>query len=100
MALRMVTTVVGWHMYQLTKSPFALGLIGLSEVIPAVGLALYAGHYIDKNDKRTVLLRCIVSYLSLACCLVFLSTGFSEAHIHKNIILSLFYVIIFFTGIV
>ncbi|MDI3321720.1 MFS transporter [Pinibacter soli] len=100
MALRMVTTVVGWHMYQLTKSPFALGLIGLSEVIPAVGLALYAGHYIDKNDKRTVLLRCIVSYLSLACCLVFLSTGFSEAHIHKNIILSLFYVIIFFTGVV
>ncbi|MBV4359522.1 MFS transporter [Pinibacter aurantiacus] len=100
MALRMVTTVVGWHMYQLTKSPFALGLIGLSEVIPAVGLALYAGHYIDKNDKRTVLLRCIVSYLSLACCLVFLSTGFSEQHIHKNIILSLFYVIIFFTGVV
>jgi len=100
MALRMVTTVVGWHMYQLTKSPFALGLIGLSEVIPAVGLALYAGHYIDKNDKRTVLLRCIVSYLSLACCLVFLSTGFSEAHIHKNIILSLFYIIIFFTGVV
>lgn len=100
MALRMVTTVVGWHMYQLTKSPFALGLIGLSEVIPAVGLALYAGHYIDKNDKRTVLLRCIVSYLSLACCLVFLSTGFSEEHIHKNIILSLFYVIIFLTGVV
>jgi MFS family permease len=100
MALRMVTTVVGWHMYQLTKSPFALGLIGLSEVIPAVGLALYAGHVIDKNDKRTVLLRCIVGYLALACCLVFLSTGFSEAHIHKNIILSLFYVIIFFTGVV
>ncbi|MDH7462865.1 MFS transporter [Chitinophagaceae bacterium 26-R-25] len=100
MALRMVTTVVGWHMYQLTKSPFALGLIGLAEVIPAVGLALYAGHYIDKNDKRTVLLRCIVSYLSLACCLVFLSTGFSEQHIHKNIILSSFYIIIFFTGVV
>jgi MFS family permease len=100
MALRMVTTVVGWHMYQLTKSPFALGLIGLSEVIPAVGLALYAGHVIDKNDKRTVLLRCIVGYFALACCLVFLSTGFSEEHIHKNIILSLFYVIIFFTGVV
>jgi MFS family permease len=100
MALRMVTTVVGWHMYQLTKSPFALGLIGLSEVIPAVGLALYAGHVIDKNDKRTVLLRCIVGYFALACCLVFLSTGFSEEHIHKNIILSLFYIIIFFTGVV
>lgn len=100
MALRMVTTVVGWHMYQLTKSPFALGLIGLAEVIPAVGLALYAGHVIDKNDKRAVLLKCVVTYLSLACCLVFLSTSFSETHIQKNIILSLFYVIIFFTGVV
>src|ERR1700742_3327369 len=57
MALRMVTTVVGWRIYEITHNPFAIGLIGLSEFIPAFCLALPAGHFIDKSDKRALLLR-------------------------------------------
>jgi hypothetical protein len=52
MGLRMTGTVIGWWMYILTESPLALGLVGLSEVIPALSLALYAGHHIDKSEKR------------------------------------------------
>jgi len=40
MGLRMMGTLVGWWMYELTNDPLALGLIGLSEVIPAVSMAL------------------------------------------------------------
>ena len=47
MGLRMMSTVVGWWIYNLTNDPFAIGLIGLSEVIPALSIALYAGHIID-----------------------------------------------------
>ncbi|MEY4381842.1 MAG: hypothetical protein RJA92_1222, partial [Bacteroidota bacterium] len=47
MGLRMMGTLVGWWIYELTNEPFAIGLIGLSEVIPAVSLSLYAGHIID-----------------------------------------------------
>ena len=36
MALRMVNTLVGWWIYELTNDPFAIGLVGLSEVIPAI----------------------------------------------------------------
>ncbi|MDQ6813234.1 MAG: MFS transporter, partial [Bacteroidota bacterium] len=43
MALRMLGTLVGWWMYELTNAPFAIGLIGLAEVVPALTLALYAG---------------------------------------------------------
>lgn len=57
MGLRMMGTLVGWWIYELTNEPFAIGLIGLSEVIPAVSLALYAGHVIDKSEKRKLLLR-------------------------------------------
>ncbi|MCW3120057.1 MAG: transporter, partial [Chitinophagaceae bacterium] len=32
--LRMMSTLVGWWIYELTNAPFAIGLIGLSEVIP------------------------------------------------------------------
>ena len=40
MGLRMMGTLVGWWIYELTNEPFAIGLIGLSEVIPAVSLSL------------------------------------------------------------
>ena len=44
MALRMVTTIVGWRIYEITHNPLAIGLIGLSEFIPAFCLARPAGH--------------------------------------------------------
>ena len=55
-AFRMLATLLGWWVYQLTKDPFSIGLIGLSEVIPAVSCALYAGHIIDMNEKKKLLL--------------------------------------------
>ena len=38
--LRMMGTLVGWWIYELTNEPFAIGLIGLAEVLPALSLAL------------------------------------------------------------
>lgn len=76
MGLRMTGTVIGWWVYLLTGSPLALGLVGLSEVIPAVSLALYAGQYIDRNEKRKLLLRCILLYLCCIGIFIFLSAPF------------------------
>jgi len=73
MGLRMSGTVIGWWIYNLTNSPIALGLVGLSEVIPALSLALYAGHYIDRNENRALLLKCVILYICCILCFVFLS---------------------------
>ena len=73
MGLRMMGTLVGWWIYELTNAPFAIGLIGLAEVIPAVSLALYAGHVIDKSEKRKLLLRGVILYWCCALILLFLS---------------------------
>jgi MFS family permease len=62
MALRMVGTVVAYELFQLTQSSFAIGLVGLSEFIPVFTLALYAGHVIDKSEKRTLLLKGMIAY--------------------------------------
>jgi len=78
MGLRMTGTVIGWWIYLLTNSPLALGFVGLSEVIPALSLALYAGHYIDINEKRKLLLKCILLYIVCISLLVFLSSSFAE----------------------
>lgn len=45
---------VGWQMYELTNSPFHLGLIGLVQFIPAVGLFVFTGHVADHYDRRRV----------------------------------------------
>jgi MFS family permease len=51
------TTVLGFYVYQLTRSKMAIAFMGLSEVIPAIGIALYGGYIADKSNKRTLLFR-------------------------------------------
>jgi MFS family permease len=84
MGLRMMGTLVGWWIYSLTNDPFAIGLIGLSEVIPAVTMALYAGHIIDLSEKRKLLLTGVVLYLVAALTLTFLSTNYTSVHLSNH----------------
>ncbi len=44
--------VVGWQVYELTHDPLTLGLIGLAEALPYIGVALYAGHVADRTERR------------------------------------------------
>lgn len=99
MGLRMMGTLVGWWVYELTNEPFAIGLIGLSEVIPAVSLSLYAGHVIDISEKRKLLLRGVSLYFLCALLLLGLSTRFTASQLSNHWIAFCIYVIIFFTGI-
>lgn len=49
-------TVVGWQIYDLTRDPLALGLVGLAEALPAISMSLYAGHVADNHDRRRIAL--------------------------------------------
>ena len=100
MALRMMTTVMGWWIYNLTNDPFAIGLIGLSEVIPAVSMALYAGHVIDISEKRRLLIVCVSLYACAAVFFCLLSTSYTHAYLTNQGIARVIYAVIFFTGIV
>ena len=99
LSFRMLATLMGWWIYQLTKDPFAIGLIGLSEVIPAVSTALYAGHVIDNSEKKKLLLICNYAYVFLIGLLA-IPAFFSHQLLHfSNLQISYFiYVVIFFTG--
>jgi len=100
MALRMVTTIIGWRIYEITHNPLAIGLIGLSEFLPAFSLALYAGHVIDKSDKRALLLRTTTFYLLCVAGLLILSFGPVMRSLQSHWIQWLIYFIIFCTGII
>src|SRR3954462_2306923 len=84
MGLRMMSTLVGWWIYSLTNDPFAIGLIGLSEVIPAVSMALYAGHIIDLSEKRKLLLTGVALYFFAVIVLLFLSTDYTFLHLTNH----------------
>lgn len=99
LAFRMLATLLGWWVYQLTKDPFSIGLIGLSEVIPAVSCALYAGHVIDTNEKKRLLLICNYAYVFLIGLLLIPAFYNIELHFSGHQITYFIYAVIFFTGI-
>lgn len=64
-ALQIQAVIVGWQIFKLMQDPLSLGLIGLAEAIPALGIALYAGHKADTGSKRRILMLSIL--VMLAC---------------------------------
>src|SRR5258708_35709151 len=46
--------VVGWQVFAVTNDPLSLGLIGLSEALPFIAVALYAGHIADRLNRRAI----------------------------------------------
>jgi MFS family permease len=62
--------VVGWQVYAQTRDPLSLGLVGLAEALPFIGIALYAGHLADRMDRRVLAMISLV--VLLACALALL----------------------------
>ncbi|MGE5477622.1 MAG: MFS transporter [Bacteroidales bacterium] len=58
-ALQMVGVAVGWQVYDLTRDPLYLGLVGLVQFVPAFACALPAGQAADRFDRRRVLMVCL-----------------------------------------
>jgi MFS family permease len=55
-AVQVQMVIIAWKVYELTDDVLSLGLIGLAEAIPALSIALYAGHMLDNNDRRRIVL--------------------------------------------
>ena len=89
--------VVEWQVYSLTKDPLSLGLIGLMEIIPALGMALFAGHIVDQKEKRNLFLKIISLFSSISLGLFFIS-GDSITW-STNTILYAIYAFVFFGGL-
>jgi MFS family permease len=67
------TLVVSWQIYTITRDPLSLGLIGLAEAVPFIGVALWAGHVADRFDRRRIALWSLGVLFACALALVGLS---------------------------
>ena len=51
---QMLNVALGWELYERTSSPLVLGLVGLVQVLPVIGLSLVAGHAADRFDRKRI----------------------------------------------
>jgi MFS family permease len=98
-ALTMQAVIIGYEVYELTNSKMLLGLIGLTEAIPAIGIALYGGYVADKSEKRNMLVAFISLYTVMCALLLVFTHSDMIASIGKENVVILIFFIIFFTGI-
>jgi MFS family permease len=95
-AIQIQMVVVGWQVYQITHDEFSLGLIGLAEAVPAISVALYAGHLADTIERKKIILVC--SALLVLCCAALAYFAHEPASFIQRFGATPVYSIVFVTG--
>src|SRR6478736_97456 len=97
LGIQVQAVAVGLQVYEITRDPLSLGLIGLSEAIPAISVSLYAGHLADVVQRRKIILACVTVLSFCSVALFSLTTGIGSFIPTYGAVPV--YIIIFVTGI-
>jgi MFS family permease len=97
LGVRMISTIVIYQVFHLANT-YMVGLAGLTEFLPAVVSALYAGHYIDTHDKKKILSFSFSFYVLCAITLAIISAP--QLNITTHTKLYVVFAIVFCTGII
>jgi MFS family permease len=75
-AVNIVSVSVGWQVYDMTRDPFDLGLIGLVQFLPALLLVLVTGSVADRFNRRMIMALCLAGEaLCVLALLLFTHSG-------------------------
>lgn len=75
LSYQIVAVTVGWHIYEITRNPFSLGLIGLAEVLPYFCVAPFAGYLVDHLPRRKLGMIACLGLVATAMVLVGVAAG-------------------------
>tara|TARA_A100001011_G_scaffold104262_1_gene110368 strand:+ start:22087 stop:23346 length:1260 start_codon:yes stop_codon:yes gene_type:complete len=92
--------IVEWEVYSLTKDPLSLGLIGLIEVIPAISMALFAGHIVDQREKKRLFVYCVTAFFIVAAGYYCITSPFVYDNYENSQILIGIYILVFLGGFI
>ena len=70
LANQMLMVAVAWHMYEITRSAWSLGLVGLFQFVPALVMTLPAGHWVDRWHKARIFATCMALQAAVALLLI------------------------------
>src|SRR5437660_9478942 len=93
LALEMQSVAVGWQVYDITKRPLDLGLVGLAQFLPGIFLFLISGHVADRFDRRHLMLVCYGGFAICSGLLLEISWGRAPS-------VSAIYIILVLLGVV
>lgn len=98
LALQIQFVVLSWHVYEITRDPLSLGLLGLAEAIPAVGLALFGGYFADRHNRRNIIIWVIALQVICSSGLLAVSWYYTQS---TEVIQSVipFYIVMFIVGV-
>src|SRR5438309_6724915 len=72
-AMEMQSVAVGWQVYEITRRPLDLGLVGLAQFLPNIILFLLAGHTADRFNRKKVLLLCNIGFALCSALLIIIA---------------------------
>ena len=75
MANQMLMVAVSWQIYDITNSAWDLGLVGLFQFVPALLMALPAGHVADRLHRGRIFAACMLTQAAVALLLVAATEG-------------------------
>ncbi len=75
LSYQIVAVTVGWHIYEITRNPFSLGLIGLAEVLPFFCVAPFAGYLVDHLPRRRLGMAASLGLIATAVVLAAVAMG-------------------------
>ena len=99
-AWAMQFVIIEWEVYSITKDPLSLGFIGLMEIIPAVLMALFAGHIVDQKEKKSLLVKCLLGFSVISLGLFLITVPSIQESLSLSNVLLVIYVLVFFGGFV
>jgi len=91
--------VIEWQVYALTCDELSLGIVGLCEFLPAFFLAPFAGHIVDKKEKRNLFALCIALFSLISFVLFWLTSFKVESTWTNTSIVYGIYCMVFFGGV-
>jgi len=94
----MQSVIVGWQLYNITKDVLSLGMIGLTEVIPQVSIALFAGHFVDIWNRKKIIF--YTTFLLLIGSALLFLYSLPSLNMHQLFGIAPIFVTIFITGLV
>src|SRR5688572_18991101 len=75
LAYQVIGVTVGWHIWNITRDPLALGLIGLAEVIPYFLCAPFSGYAVDHLPRRKLGMAACIGLAATALLLTAIAAG-------------------------
>src|SRR5688572_32445647 len=74
-AMQIQVVAVGWQVYDMTRNPLDLGLVGLSQFLPALLLVLVTGAVADRFPRKTIMAVCLTLQAGVSGGLLLFAAG-------------------------